>query len=199
LITGLAWPFFTFLSLMAFPVMRILFGNGWDAAIPVARILCFSESVLALANLNFLLFQATGEVGRNLRVQLIIQPIAVALVLTAAQFDLFAITLAIISISIISVATSYHFVKPVIGVRYRDIAGASAKSLGLAAFTAIAPLAVLATMTVDGAHVWPPAIVSALGSAVGWLAGARLLKHPVQDEIANAFATLRRWLVTRDA
>ena len=33
-LTGISWPFFAFAALMAFPMIRIMFGTQWDAAVP---------------------------------------------------------------------------------------------------------------------------------------------------------------------
>jgi len=50
-ITVFAWPFYAFLGLYAYPIIQLMFGDQWDEAIPLVRILVFAGAVGALWNL----------------------------------------------------------------------------------------------------------------------------------------------------
>src|SRR3546814_3774220 len=39
-LTAVGWPFSVVLALLAHPILRVLFGPQWDAAVPLVQILC---------------------------------------------------------------------------------------------------------------------------------------------------------------
>ncbi len=47
-----AWPFYGFLALMAFPILRILFGYQWDASVPLMQLLCISALLPSAGRLH---------------------------------------------------------------------------------------------------------------------------------------------------
>lgn len=193
-VTGFSWPFYCFVALMAFPIIRILFGDGWDEAIPIARILCFAFIVRSLGNMNWNVFQATGEMRLNLSTQLIIQPTNAILIILAAQFNLIAVAIAVVLTSCFSIGISYHFINRIIGTSPRLLVRATYKSAIVSAATLAIPALVLGTLPIDGNHLWIPFAVAAIGGGGGWLLAVRLCAHPIGAEIGIALASARRWI-----
>lgn len=183
MLTGIAWPFFVLLGLMAGPITRILFGSGWDSAIPIARILCVVGCVVTLAELNWYVLQATGAMQANLRLQLITQPVKVALLVVAAHFGLAAVAGALIVSSIFWVVVSYHSVQRIAGTSLGEVLAPSLTSVAVTACSAVVPALVLFSFGTSLDQVWLPFCLSAAGAAAGWFIGLRLFRHPLGDEI----------------
>jgi O-antigen/teichoic acid export membrane protein len=188
MMTGIAWPFYGFLALMTTPVFHILFGAGWDHAIPTCRVLCIAASIGMMADLNGMVIQAMGEMKWNLYAHLIIQPVAVVLVLIAAQFNLVVVAGAQVVAASVSVVVFYRVIDRLIGVSLDDVVRRTAKSAGVAVCSIVAPVIVVSLMRTDGDHIWLPLIVAALGSLAGWLAGAVLFRHDLRNEILGMAA-----------
>ena len=189
MITGVAWPFFAFLGLMAFPIVRILCGDGWDAAVPVARILSISGAVAALANLNQLAFQAKGAVNDSLRLHLLVQPLIIGAIIFAAQFNLLTVAVAFILGNLIFLFLSYRYLDRLIGVSLAAVFIAAKRSLVVTAASTIIPAIVLATGS--GALVFP-LIIASIGAALGWVAGVFLAAHPLAEELKGAAVAIRQ-------
>jgi O-antigen/teichoic acid export membrane protein len=197
MITAVAWPFFCFLALMAFPVTRILFGEGWDAAVPIARILSLAGAVSALGNLNQLTLQAKGAPKNSLRIHALVQPIMIAAVTLAAQLDLWAVAGAFIFGNAMFVAVSYHHLERLIGVSLLDVLQAVKTNVIVTAASALGPALVLLFMPDASRLVWISFIVASAGAGLGWLAGIALVRHPLLVEIKAAAIAMRQWLSVR--
>jgi O-antigen/teichoic acid export membrane protein len=191
MITGVAWPFFAFLSLMAFPIVRILCGDGWDAAVPIARILSISGAVAAMANLNQLVFQAKGAVNDSLRLHLHVQPLIIVAIILAAQFNLLIVAVAFILGNLIFLFYSYRYLDRLIGVSLAAVFKAARKSLVVTAASAIIPAGVLATSS--EARI-APLVFASIGALLGWVAGVFLAGHPLAEELKSASRAVRRRL-----
>jgi O-antigen/teichoic acid export membrane protein len=192
MITGIAWPFFIFLGLLASPITHILFGNGWDAAIPIARILCIAACISALSYLNAYAFQAMGAVNNTLVIQFIAQPLKIALLMIAALGNLTTVAGALIVSSVITVVVSYRHAHQLVGTSLMDVVRACLASMGVALCAAIVPVLVVLLIRTDDEHVWLPMAIGSLGAFSGWLIGLRLFRHPLWPEIPRMMATTRR-------
>ncbi len=59
---GVGWPFFAFLSAMAFSAVRIIYGTQWHASVPLARVLCVVAAVEVAYLLATEVLIANGDV-----------------------------------------------------------------------------------------------------------------------------------------
>jgi O-antigen/teichoic acid export membrane protein len=197
MMTAISWPFFIFLGVMTEPIIRILFGDGWEAAIPITRVLCVAGCVSSIANLNWFVFQGTGAVRKNLSVQLLAQPITIALVVLGANFSLEVVGCAIIVASVTTVGISFYYVNPMIGASGWDVARAASKSLVVALCSAAGPVVVGLSLTIDREHVALPFVLAALGGLAGWALSLWIFDHPLRVEVTIVLATIRRWTSAR--
>lgn len=191
LMTGIAWPFFAFLALMASPIINVIFGPTWGAAIPITRVLCIAASVTVLADLNWFVIQAMGEVKKNLWAQLITQPVTITIVIAAAQFNLAVVSGSLIVAAAFAVIVSYRVIAEIIGATLDDVVRRSVKSVGVTMCSMVAPAIVVCVMRTDGDHLWLPLAVASCGTAVGWLAGVLLLQHELRSELVRVLRNFR--------
>jgi O-antigen/teichoic acid export membrane protein len=187
-ITGIGWPFFAFLALMAYPAVRILYGPQWDGSVPVVRVLCGAEALALTFSLSGSLFTAIGAVRQNLTTQLTVQPLKIALILFAAFHGLSAVAFALAAAALVHGAMVHYYMRRLVGVRLSDYAPVFLRSGGLALAAAVAPLAVTGGMTIGPDRLWGPLLIAAAGAALGFAAGLLVLNHPLRRE---AFALVR--------
>lgn len=91
-------PLLGLIALLAYPMVRLLYGPQWDSAIPIAQVLCLA---MAFKSLNFLMSSATlslGYANRIMTAQLIYQFLRITAILYGALHSLLtiAISLAVI-------------------------------------------------------------------------------------------------------
>lgn len=96
-VTVLAWPFFGFVALMAPALVRVLYGDQWDAAVPLIRVICIGSALYSMFNMARYLLVAMGEVKMQARLDALAVPVRVVAVLVAAPFGLYWVGWAIVA------------------------------------------------------------------------------------------------------
>lgn len=91
ILTSLAWPFYGFLGLTAEPLLRVLYGEQWTPAAPLLQILCAAFAIETVTSFGGSTLMALGEVGKQLRAQLFLQPLRFALVVLASLHGVAAV------------------------------------------------------------------------------------------------------------
>ncbi len=191
-VTLFAWPFYGFLGLMAYPVVRILFGSQWDAAVPLVQILCVAVAIGASWNLISQMLVACGQVHRNLKSELIIQPSRIFMIVLAAPFGLEAVAGSQIIVYLIGMLVYYRHLFQVTDASVGEVLAATLPSLGVTLWSLVTPLLVFLLMEVGPDTVWLPFGVALFGSALGWIVGLMLSSHPAKAEVNFALNHLAR-------
>lgn len=190
-ITGLAWPFYLVLSLLVQPLIVTLFGDQWVAAGPLVQV----WSIAAVIGVPTLLVEsaltASGRASRAFRIQAIVSPVVIILVLIAAQYDLIWVAAAMVVASVIRVAVVWADIRDLIGVSLAEHGHAARQAVTLAGAAAVGP-AVLSVIPDVGS--WPaPAVVAVGGTlaAAGWLVALRITRHPLWAELQRVLRFAR--------
>lgn len=123
--TALAWPFFVGVALFAQPLVRLLYGQQWDAAAPVIRLICIGSAVYSMFSMARYLFVAMGEVKVQARLDALAVPVRVAAVLVAAPFGLYWVGWAVVMGALFRSWLTYCCLRQLIGLGWRDLAAAS--------------------------------------------------------------------------
>ena len=197
LLTAIAWPAFAFLGLMAFPLVRILFGDQWDIAVEPARLIAVAGMVSCLTILHPSIFQATGAMRQRMGVQLVIMPLKLAVFFVAAQYGLAAVAAGTILNALIELAPSQFAVNRIIGTRLLELFTALWKSLLATAASAAGSGLVLIYLPPAVGHLWQPVILAAAATGIFWLVAIFLLAHPLAEEILRLIGQVRGALSMR--
>ncbi|HET7314995.1 lipopolysaccharide biosynthesis protein, partial [Salinisphaera sp.] len=190
-ITGVGWPFLGFASLMAFPIIRIFFGDQWDTAVPILRFLALASALalLVLQYQNFL--TAIGRVGLAALWMTAWQVITIGALIGGAFVGVVAVAAALVPATAIAVAGVSIGLVVCTDITIRDYLRALAPSAVLAAF-ALTPAALLRIFLVPTPdNLWGPLVGAGALLVIGGLAGAWLADHPLWRE-ARALLEKRR-------
>ena len=192
-LTGIGWPFFAFCTLMAFPIMRIAFGNQWDAAVPLMRWLCGAAIVGTLTFQCNSFFTAIGRYRDVTRVELQYQPTRVALTILAAFYSLEAVAAAQVLVYMVAAVLYYREVVQYKSTSLRNIVVALLPS-GLVTLSSCAvPAAVVCLWPGSSMRHYVFAFaVAAAGGGLGWLLAIVLTKHPLLSEIQRGISSVVR-------
>ncbi|MES1925719.1 oligosaccharide flippase family protein [Salinisphaera sp. T31B1] len=195
-VTGVSWPFFMFSALMGFPIMRIMFGDQWDAAVPILQWIAMA-SVIGVINMDGpQLLTAIGHVKAVTRTIIVLQIIRIALLVGAAFYSLEAVAAASVVGAGLNVALYQALIKRYTPIKFRDIWFALTPSVLSTVITMVPPLIVVAVIPPSGNNLWVPLIVGGMVAGVAWLVGLNIVRHPLSDEIntllANAVSRVRR-------
>jgi O-antigen/teichoic acid export membrane protein len=184
-VTLFAWPFYGFLSVMTYPIVRLLFGSQWDAAVPLVRILAVAVAIGALWNLISHVLIAMGKIDNILRCELVIQPARIVMILIAAPFGLSMVAASQIIVYLIGLLVYYRQISLVLPISYSDVFRAVVPSIRIAVISLIAPALVIAVMEIGPTDLWWPFLVAFSGCGLGWLLGLWLSDHPAKAEVKS--------------
>ncbi len=192
---SVSWAFFGFVALTAEPIIRVMFGEQWIAAAPLAVALAVSSLPQGLFALAPQMLSATGQVSRRLRVSLIYSPLHILLVLGASQFGLLAVASVWFVSNSLMLALYFRQLRLALGIRVGALLGPSFSSLVVAG----ASIAALWMGQQLMAPLRPgPLLEILLGAplwAGAWWLAARQVSHPAYAELKQllrgAFASIR--------
>lgn len=192
-ITGIALPFAVFAAIMAFPILRIMFGSQWDRAVPILRLLAAAMFIEMLAPQFRQFFVAIGKVGVVTRSTTAIELFRVAVLVPASFYGLEAAAASQILVAVLAVTIKYRLLHRHAGITGHDLLNALWPSMGLAAASALVPTLVYAFMPdSSGADLWLSLVSAGAGAGAGWLSGSWLLKHPLWSEMTAVIDRYRR-------
>lgn len=195
--TGIAWPFFSAGVLLALPVIRVVFGPQWGAAVPLMRWLCAAALVGALIwECNHFLV-ALGRVRDVTRVEMQFQCIRIGLTIGAAFVNVVAVAAVQVLVYVIATALYYRELRCYAPLLLRHCARAVLPSALVALATCVIPALVVAWPGLVSRHMILALCIAVGGGCASWLACVRIIQHPLLGEIARAtarFPALRRVL-----
>lgn len=195
-LTGIGWPFFVFAAFMALPMIRIMFGNQWDAAVPLMRWLCCAALVGTLTYQCNQLFVAVGRVGAASVVEVQYQLVRVGVVIAAAFVSLEAVAASQIFVYVIATVLYYRRVSDFDALRVGKCARGLIPSVVVTVASGIAPAIVYAWPGFLPAHLVSGLFLAGVGAGLGWIAGAALVSHPLLGEVRRVLDRGRAYLGT---
>jgi O-antigen/teichoic acid export membrane protein len=197
-LTAIGWPSFIFMGFMAFPMIDVLFGSQWYAAVPVAQIFCFAYCIALLHSLNNMTLEACGHAKEAFHYQIILYPPAILLVIAAAPFGLLAVAGTTVISATAGLILSYWFLGRVIHIRPAQIARAVWKSALVAVISSFPPMTVYFWGGIGPNNALLPLIGTAILTGAVWLAAIFATGHEIRHEVVmllrNCFDQMRRVL-----
>lgn len=191
-ITGVAWPFYAFMALMAYPIVHVLFGDQWDASVPLVRILCISAMLLNFNMVSSELILAHGEAKSLSKITTAGVAAKIAAIAVAAAYGLTSVAYGVVLASIVIALLPLGRLHRLAGITIGDLAAACKASLGVSLMSAAGPLLLAAVYGFESNDVWIVLPLSVFVAAIGWTAGIFLFRHELGEELRVLFGRLRR-------
>lgn len=194
-LTGISWPFFAAGVLLAFPLVRILFGDQWDAAVPLMRWLCGAAIIGTLTYQCNQFLVALGRVRTVTLVEVQYQLVRIAITVAAAFYSVEAVAAVQIVVYAIAALLYYRKMRQYAMLSVRNCARTLVPSASITLATCIVPAVVVAWPGLVQHHMLPALCVAVVGGCIGWLACLRIVRHPLLGELQRAaarFPGLRR-------
>tara|TARA_R110000868_G_scaffold6363_10_gene36151 strand:+ start:2106 stop:3557 length:1452 start_codon:yes stop_codon:yes gene_type:complete len=184
-VTAVAWPFYGFLCLMAFPIIRILFGDQWDESVPLVRILAIAGMIGATWNLAGQVLLVIGLVRKVFWAEVIIQSARVLLIIAAAFHSLELVAWAQVVTYSVGFSIYQFYLGRNFNITLVDVFRAVWKSLLAAIFSVVGPALVVLAWGLTPDNLFLSLFAASLAAAVGWLAGLFIVNHPMRIEIQS--------------
>lgn len=182
-LTGISWPFFVFATLMAAPMIRIMFGNQWGAAVPLMRWLCVAAVVGTLTYQCNAFFVAVGRVGAATLVEVQYQLLRVVLAIAAALYSVEAVAASQVLVYVVATALYYRKMHDFEALAAGKCAKALLPSVAVTVMAGVVPAIIAFWPGLLARHLLPAFAVAVLGGGAGWLVGIYIVRHPLLEEI----------------
>lgn len=184
--TAIAWSFGLFLALMAYPLVRTLYGAQWDDAVLPTRVLGIG---LVLTAPGALCYQALLAIGRT---QVLVRAATASGGLTCvaavvgAWYGLLPAVLALCVSSAVGSCVWLAAAHRELRFERVTLLRSVRSSAVVAACSAVIPAVLVATWgwRPEAHHLWLLAAGS-LGCAAGFVAGVLLSRHPLSSELSR--------------
>ena len=198
-ISAVAWPFYGMLALFPLEIIRLLFGDQWDASVPLVPVFAVAGAVSAAVNLAQPLITAAGRIDLATKAELVVQPVRFALIAAAALVfqTTMACALAYLLITCMSLPVFYWFKGRAIQNDIPRLLSALARS-GLVATSTLAIPALISILgglgrTEPLSHL--DIFLAGVAALIAWPLSLHLSSHPLsQDE---AYLKLRNKVLHR--
>lgn len=183
LITGIGWPLLACLGLGAYPAIRLIYGDQWLAAVPLAPILCLAGAIeLAYFPAKEALL-SLGKAKESNQLQLLTQSLRIAGLLLVIPFGLAGACWGLVLGALAGSACAHHSLQRHIGLRWAAVYGATSRSFIVSTITAGPWLVVWVLQPFDETNYILAGAAGAMASACAWLVALRGTGHPLWSEI----------------
>lgn len=191
-LTGVSWPFFAAGVVLAFPIIRVLFGSQWDAAVPLMQWLCAAAIVGTLTYQCNQFLIALGHVGAVTRIEVQYQSMRVGMTIAAAFYSVTAVAAVQVLVYIVATVLYYRRLHSYEPLSVDKCARALIPSMAVTITTCIAPAVVAFWPGLVQQHMIPALCGAVAAGCAGWLVGARIVRHPLLDEFRRAASRFPR-------
>lgn len=190
-VTGLAWPVYALIAILAEPLIHVLFGRQWTSSAALVPYVCLAAMITITYTASGAVFLARGRPFYNLLSETLNLPFKVAAILLTAPYGLLAVAMAWAAVAIVGGVIQQVFLARELNMRLSEMP----RYLGRSVLLTLLPtlLAWAALLPMD-AHA-PDIAKLAAGGMVGlvtWAVMLRLTRHPLLDEAQKISARVRR-------
>lgn len=192
LLTAAGWPFLAVMAGLSFAAIRLVYGEQWLLAVPLAKVLCLAAAIELVFVMSREALLAKGCASRANTLQLQIAGLQMAGLTAVVPWGLEGATWGLTLAAMAGLLASQFHLRKGIGLSGKDLLNACLPSLALTAITA-GPLIVgtlMVPITNQNYLAWTA--VGVVVAVPSWLLGLKLLGHPLWSEIVSLAARLGR-------
>jgi len=186
IVTVVGWPFHALMSIYALEVVNLLYGPQWFEAASLVPLFCLAGAIAAVNALTPNLLIAVGRIDLVTRVELLMQPLRVALIVAAVLVfrSVEACALAFLTSAAISLPVFWWFKNRALNDHGAVIMGYLAKSAVVTAAVAVPAISHVAFFGFE--RDMPIALWQCVGTLIaGVFLGVwtlAIVRHPLTDE-----------------
>lgn len=175
-------PVFAVASAAAFPMIRALFGDQWDASVPIASVMAVWGMLISV---HFHVPSVLMTIGREralMWIELAVFIVRVVCVIAAAPMGLVAVAWGMVISGVFEFALKTVMLNRLIGLSVPALVGVLTPNLLLMALCWSVLWGIdVVLFDLQRPNPWPSLLVVAGSMTVTWLVGLRLLRHRAWD------------------
>ncbi|MFD2367911.1 oligosaccharide flippase family protein [Pseudoduganella sp. GCM10020061] len=181
-LTACAWPFYAFVAATAPELVRVLYGDQWDRAAILIRIMCIAAALYSMGTVSRYLLVAIGQVRLQARLDALAALARIVLLLAACGAGLEAAAWAMVATAAIRTWLTFRYLARAAAIS----AGQLARSCVRSALVTLASGAAALSMAGQGDGL-VSLVSAACATGAAWLAALFLVRHPMRGELQLAW------------
>lgn len=185
LLMPLAFAGFGGIALLAEPLVGVLLGPGWEAAIAPTRILALAGLAMPIQKMSQKVFLAMGRLEDFSRIQTVALALRVALGAAGALVSLEAFCIGLVAATGVKAALVLRWEARHADAPLPGLIGPTARALAVAVPALSLPAALVWATALPGSAILALSVAWALPV---WLLALRLTAHPLAEEIGTVAA-----------
>lgn len=195
--TAVAWPFYLGLIITAEDLILTLYGPQWVSAASIVQVWCAAMIINFFSYMSDNVLVATGNVDKLSKIQLILTPVQVLLVLLSAHHPLSVVAGTFAIVQLLRFAITWPILKRILRIDFLLYLHAVAKSAALALATggSILCAALICSFFDVSGPLFRLTLIGVIG-LVAWLLTLMVVGHPLRDELKVLRIKLRERLVS---
>lgn len=193
-VTAFGWSFCFGVVCLAHPVVRALYGSQWDAAVDLARLLAVATAFSVPSALCQTALLSAGAVSTIARVTFFSALQSVVFVALGAALGLKELGIAMIVSSALGAVLWLRVTSRQLDLPLASLLSMLRRSALVALWAALGPALVLWAYGPYPERIVVPLLLGFTTGLTGFLAGIRLTRHPLQEEVLTIWSKGRRHL-----
>jgi len=181
-VTVLAWSACLFIVLLAQPIVRLLYGDQWDAAVDLTRLLAIAAMFHGVVAICLAGLVASGNANKILKTTVFCTVTMVGAAALGSINGLFGIGLAIAIVAALNAVVWLGVTSGVVGVPMQRMSLLFAKSGVVAIASTIGPCVAVLVFGWQPEQALAPLLLGAGLAMIGWLIATATIKHPIFEE-----------------
>lgn len=182
-VTAVGWAFALGVIFLAHPAIRILYGNQWDGAVNLTRLIAGALAFSMPAALCYVALMALGAVTQTLRTTAITTLVTLILMAIGASFGLLALGVSQVIAALISTCFWLRTTQAHVQFKWSELRLRLLESAAVGLAAGIAPALAFVFYGPNPENIWLPLAIGVPGATAGFLAAIVLFKHPLLEEL----------------
>ncbi|EHR71990.1 membrane protein involved in the export of O-antigen and teichoic acid [Burkholderiales bacterium JOSHI_001] len=187
----IAWSFALFLGLMADPLIRVLYGQQWVDAVPIARWLAVAMVLAAPAALSVQVLLGVGASHRLPRAMLVSAAATITGVAVGSPFGGVGVAIGMCGGAMVATINWLRVVREVLGFNWSALLSALMRSAMVSGCTGVSLLLTVGIFGWAPARSLPVLVAGTAAGAVSFVVASMVAKHPIANEIRRVLDRLR--------
>ena len=196
MVTGITWPVYAVIAVLAEPLILVMFGDQWVSSIPLVPYIALTALLSSTYTLCGASYTARGKPSLNLLAEGINLPIKVALIVMAAPLGVLAVARVWPLAAVAGAVVHQILLYKTFGISPLDLFRPLWRSLAVTLVAVLVSIAISQTFSTTFNDVRDRdltiLLTTCIGSGLAWFAGILLFKHPLATELRQLRRALFR-------
>ena len=187
LLGAFTWPLFAVVNLCSYSMIRALFGDQWDAAIPIASVLAIWAILQSTHSFSSLALLAVDKEKLMFRKEVVIFIIRLISVIVAAPYGMLMIAWSMVFSGVVELTINSWVIRQTLGISIRRLFTTFLPNIAVTAACWCSLKLLGFYFDLTSLNPWLSLLIVGVAMAFVWIIALRLTKHEALNIILQMF------------